>query len=182
MECKTTSTKRRQTGALLAEWMVAVGVGCLVMTALAAFALYSARFFVTLRNCVDLDSQARQAVDRMSQEIRQANRVISYEQEKISLAVNGTNTVTYAYDRDSQTLSRFYDNRKTVLLSGCEALRFDIFTRQPTNAVYETFPTATVDTAKVIQITWNCTRSILGTKQSTDAMQSAQVVIRKQGK
>jgi len=181
MECKTTSTKRRKTGALLAEWIMAVGVGCLVLTALAAFALYSTRFFLTLRNCVDLDGQARHAVDRMSQEIRQADRVISYDPQKISFAM-GTNTVTYVYDGNGKTLLRYWDDRKNVLLSGCDSARFDIFTRQPTNAVYETFPCATVDNAKVVQITWNCSRSVLGTKENTESMQSAQVVIRKQGK
>jgi hypothetical protein len=188
MECKITSTSRRaqahatagQSGAILAEWTIAVAVGSLVLVALAAFALFSARFFVTLRNCVDLDSQARVAVDRMSQEIRQADKVLSYDPEKISLRI-GTNDVTYTYDSSAKTLLRI-NSKKTVLLSGCESARFDIFTRQATNATYDIFPTATAENAKVVQITWNCSRSILGVKQNTESMQSAQVVIRKQGK
>jgi hypothetical protein len=166
---------------MLAEWIIAVGVGSLVLVALAAFALFSARFFVTLRNCVDLDSQARIAVDRMSQEIRQANKLVSYDPAKIVLSV-GTNTVTYAFDDNSKSLTRLVGDRKTVLLSGCETARFDIFMRQATNALYDAFPAATVDNAKVVQITWNCSRSVLGVKQNTESMQSAQVVIRKQGK
>lgn len=181
MECKTTSTERRRAGAILAEWVVAVAVGSLVLSALAAFALFSARFFVTMRNCVDLDSQARQAVDRMSQEIRQADKLTAYHPQKISLLV-GTNTVTYAYDEFEKSLSRLVGTRKTALLKGCESARFDIFTRQATNAVYDLFPTATVDNAKVVQITWNCSRSILGVKENVESMQSAQVVIRKQSK
>jgi hypothetical protein len=152
-----------------------------VLLALAAFALYSTRFFMTIRNCVDLDGQARVAVDRMSQEIRQADRVVSYESQKISLAL-GTNTVTYVYDANAKALVRLSANRRTVLLSGCESARFDIFMRQATNAVYESFPSATVDNAKVVQITWNCSRNILGSKANTESMQSAQVVIRKQVK
>lgn len=181
MECKTTSTSRRRSGAILAEWIIAVAVGSLVMVALAAFSLFSARFFVTLRNCVDLDSQARVAVDRMSREIRQASKLTSYAPEKITVSVN-SNLVTFAYDSTAKTLTRLTDTAKTVLLSGCESARFDIFARQATNANYDTFPTATVDNAKVVQITWNCTRSILGNKENTEAVQSAQVVIRKQGK
>jgi hypothetical protein len=181
MECKTTSTKQRLAGALLAEWTVAVAVSCLVLAALAAFTLYSTRFFMTIRNCVDLDGQARIAVDRMSQEIRQADRVVSYDPQKISLAL-GTNTVTYLYDSNGKSLVRLFANRRTILLSGCDAARFDIFTRQATNALYDTFPCATVDNAKVVQITWNCSRDILGAKENTASMQTAQVVIRKQGK
>jgi Tfp pilus assembly protein PilW len=184
MECKITSiksTRRRQAGAILAEWIIAVAVGALVLAALAAFALYSARFFVTLRNCVDLDSQARMAVDRMSQEIRQASRVISHSPEKLVIEVS-SNQVTYAYDANAKTMSRLVNDRKLVLLTGCESARFDIFMRQATNATYDTFPAATVDNAKVVQITWNCSRDILGVKQNTESMQSAQVVIRKQGK
>lgn len=183
MECRTISTRarRREAGALLAEWVIAVGVGSVVLMALAAFALFSARFFVTLRNCVDLDSQARLAVDRMSQEIRQANKVVSYDPAKIVLRV-GSNDVTYVFDSGARTLARVAGNRKTVLLTGCETARFDLFTRQATNALYDAFPTASADNAKVVQITWNCSRDILGVKQNTEAMQSAQVVIRKQGK
>jgi hypothetical protein len=181
MECKITFTKRRQEGAILAEWIIAVAVGALVLAVLAAFALYSARFFVTLRNYVDLDSQSRLAVDRLSQEIRQANRLLSYDPEKIVLEVN-SNKVTYTYDGASRSLTRLMGDHQTVLLSGCESARFDIYMRQATNATYDTFPTATVDNAKVIQITWNCSRDILGVKQNSESMQSAQVVIRKQGK
>jgi hypothetical protein len=160
---------------------VAIAVGSIVLMALAAFALYSTRFFLTIRNCVDLDAQARYAVDRMSQEIRQADKLTSYDPQKISLML-GTNTVTYAYESDGKSLVRLFDNRRTVLLSGCDAARFDIFMRQATNAVYETFPTATVDNAKVVQISWSCSRNVLGNKQNTESMQTAQVVIRKQGK
>jgi hypothetical protein len=90
--------------------------------------------------------------------------------------------VTYVYESDGKSLVRLFDNRRTVLLSGCDAARFDIFMRQATNAVYETFPTATVDNAKVVQISWSCSRNVLGNKQNTESMQTAQVVIRKQGK
>lgn len=160
---------------------MAVAVGSLVLAVLAAFALFSARFFVSLRNCVDLDSQARIAVDRMSQEIRQATRLISYDPEKITIDVN-SNHVTYAFDGSAGTLSRLAGDRRTVLLTGCESARFDIFTRQATNAQYDYFPVASVENAKVLQVTWNCSRSLLGVRHSTESMQTAQVVIRNQRK
>jgi hypothetical protein len=36
------------------------------------------------------------------------------------------------------------------------------------------------DAAKLVQVTWVCSRSILGKKVNTESVQSAKVVIRKQ--
>lgn len=62
----------------MAEWVISVGIGGLLLAVLAAFSVYSTRSFITLRNYVDLGSQSRMAVDRMGQEIRQALRVTAY--------------------------------------------------------------------------------------------------------
>ena len=40
---------------------------------------------------------------------------------------------------------------------------------------------ATVATAKVIDLSWVCSRSILGQKANTESVQTARIVIRKQG-
>ena len=184
MECKITSTRSRRHGALLAEWVIAVGISTLVFASLAAFSVFTGRTFVTMENYVELGAQARWAADRMSQEIREAKRVTSFnpaDPTRITLQAGATN-VTFVYNPTLKTVERQYRGNTTVLLKGCESAQFAIFTRQATNATYEIFPTATVDNAKVVQITWNCSRTITGQKQNTEAMQSARVVIRNQGK
>jgi len=40
---------------------------------------------------------------------------------------------------------------------------------------------ATPATAKVVDVTWVCSRTVLGRRQNTENVQSARIVIRKQG-
>jgi hypothetical protein len=198
MECKITFTRARRLGAVAAEWVVSLGVGGLLLATIAAFSLHGARTFVTLSNYVDLNGQSRLAVDRMGQEIRQALKVTAYAPEKVTLLV-GTNSVTYAYVADRRILTRQVGNTTPqTLLTGCDSARFDIFQRQATNtelssvvsgvvssiplSVDPIYPAATPDTAKIVQLTWNCSRSILGKKANTEAAQFARIVIRKQTK
>jgi len=184
MECKITSTKARQRGALLSEYVFAVAIATMVLTALASFSLYSARAFVMMENYVDLGDQARWSVDRMSQEIRMADKVTAFDPanpSRITVQL-GASSVTYAYNAAKRTLERTFQGATSTMLRGCDSVSFGIFTRQATNSTYETFPVATLGNAKIVQVTWNCSRTIFGRKQNTEAMQTAQVVIRKQGK
>jgi Tfp pilus assembly protein PilW len=184
MECKITSTRARA-GAVIAEWVIAVGIGGLLLAVIAAFSLYSARSFVTLGNYTDLDGQSRIAVDRMGQEIREATQVVSCTASQLTVLV-GTNQVSYTYLPDQKVLTRQLGTQNPqVLLKGCDSARFDIYQRQATNAdwqVVQVYPVATADTAKIVQLTWACSRSILGKKATTESMQSARIVIRKQAK
>jgi len=198
MECKITYTKGRRSGAVIVEWVIAVGVGGILLAVIAAFSLYSARLFVTLGNYVDLGGQSRIAVDRMGQEIRQASMVTAYAADRITILV-GSNQVTYAYLPNERKLVRQIAGQPNqTLLTGCDSARFDIYQRQATNvnltsavsgvlsvlplALDPVYPTATKDNAKIVQLTWNCSRSILGHKANTEAAQFARIVIRKQSK
>lgn len=198
MECKTTYTKGRRAGTALAEWLIAVGIGGLLLAVIASFSAYSARFFITLSNYVDLDRQSRLAMDRMGQEIRQAEKVTAYAADRITVLV-GSNQVTYAYNADQKRLTRQVGSATAqTLLTGCDSARFDIFQRQATNvdltagvsqvlgilpiSLTPAYPAATVDNAKIVQLTWNCSRSILGKTANTESSQFARIVIRKQTK
>jgi hypothetical protein len=198
MECKITYTKGRRAGTTLAEWMIAVGVGGLLLAVIASFSAYTARFFITLSNYVDLDRQSRLAMDRMGQEIRQAEKVTAYAADKITVRV-GSNQVTYAYLADAKRLTRQVGNASPqTLLTGCDSARFDIYQRQATNvdltsgvsqilgllpiSLTPAYPAATVDNAKIVQLSWNCSRSILGRTANTESSQFARIVIRKQSK
>ena len=168
----------------MVEWIIALGIGGLLLAVIAAFSLYSARSFVTLGNYTDLDGQSRLAVDRMGQEIREASQVVSYTPQKITIQLGATQ-VSYAYLADQRVLARQVGLQSRTLLKGCDYARFDIYQRQATNTEWQatpTYPTATAATAKIVQLTWNCSRDILGRKANTEAQQSARIVIRKQAK
>jgi hypothetical protein len=198
MECKITYIERLRRGAVLAEWVVSIGICGLLVGAIAAFLVYGSRSFISLSNYVDLNAQSRNAVDRMGKEIRQALKVTAYAPDTITLLV-GTNQVTYSYLGNQRTLIRQVNaHAPETLLKGCDSARFDIYQRQATNVTLTSgvsgvlsllpltidpvYPTATKENAKVVQLTWNCSRSILGKKANTEAAQFARIVIRKQSK
>ena len=198
MECKTTSTEIRQRGAVMTEWIVALGIGGLLLAVIAALAVHSTRSFITLSNYVDLGAQSRLAVDRMGQELRQALQVTAYAPDRITFQLD-TNRITYAFVAAEKRLTRQVENgTRETLLKGCDYARFDIFQRQATNVTLTSgvskllsavpvsldpiYPVATPETAKIVQLTWTCSRNIMGRKASTEAAQFARIVIRKQSK
>jgi len=173
------SRRRQLRGATLVEFMVATGTGAMVMVVIAMFMMYTARSFASLDNYLDLDIRSRLTLDRMSKEIRQADSLTSFSTNKLVFAYHGTN-LTYAYDAGDRELRRRFKGESETLLEGCDELTFSIYQRNPIGGSFDQYPTATADTAKLIQLTWVCSRDIMQAKANTETVQSAKIVIRKQ--
>jgi hypothetical protein len=171
----------------LVEVMVATVLGGLVIAAVMALTFFSARSFAALTNYVDLDNFSRNALDTMSREIRQADRLVSGDDHNLVFQhtnpTNGTAfTVSYLYDPDTKQLVRRQQGvtEQKLLLQECDFLRFSLYQRNPIGWSYDQYPTANPDTCKLVQLSWICSRNILGKKANTESVQSAKVVIRKQ--
>jgi hypothetical protein len=78
-------------------------------------------------------------------------------------------------------LTRTRNGVVKALLSGCDSLSFTIAQRNPVNGSYDVYPAATATTAKVVNVSWNCSRTVLGFKANTENVQTARIVIRRQG-
>lgn len=181
MVCKPTSTDRRRTGGFtLVEFMVASGIGLLVLTALAAFTSYTGRSFVAMGNYVDLDRASRNALDYMTKDIRQTQRLSGYASNRIDFLDHDGGTLAYVYNAAARTLTRTKGSTNKVLLTECDALQFSIFQRNPVGGTYDQYPTATLADTKLVQVTWTCSRTIFGAKVNTESVQTAKIVIRKQ--
>jgi Tfp pilus assembly protein PilW len=181
----------------LVELLVAVAVSGIVFAAVTSFAFYCGRSFVALSNYVDLDNKSRSALDRMTQEIRQVNGVTGYGTATLASGqlvtnklefggteANGTAyTLTYEYSPTDQKLTRTKvagsNAETTTLLTECYNLNFGMFQRNPVGGTYEQYPAADPSTCKEVQLSWICSRKILGRTANTESMQSAKVVIRK---
>jgi hypothetical protein len=161
----------------LIEMVVASGIGTLVLSAVAFLSMFSARSFAAMGNYGDLDRKSRNALDIMSKEVRQSRSLTSFSATKLVFVDNATNTLTYTYDATAHTLTRQKGTEKTVLLTGCDYLNFDISQRNPSNA-FTFYPTTNASMAKLIDVSWKCSRTILGSKVNTESVQTAKVVIR----
>ena len=181
--------KRRQAGTTLIELLVAAGLGTVVLLAIMIVVLFSARSFSALVNYVDLDNFSRSALDEMTTEIRQADRLLAGDATQMDFQFTNPSSgaqflVRYVYDPDSRTLSRVQGTQRRVLLEECDFLRFDFFQRNsiPNSFdLYETAPAPLVRPrlCKAVQMRWVCSRTILGQAVNTESVQSARVVIRK---
>jgi prepilin-type N-terminal cleavage/methylation domain-containing protein len=174
--------KQRRAGMSLVEMMIAMAIGGIVMSAVASLSWYTGRSFVALANYAELDAQSRNTLDRMSQKIRQASGLLEYDEHEVTfLYNNGASKLIYTYDPDTRILTEILDDEKTELLTECDTLNFQIFSRNPIFGDFAQFPVTTdAAAAKLIQFSWTCSRTILGNKVNTESIQSAKIVIRKQ--
>jgi prepilin-type N-terminal cleavage/methylation domain-containing protein len=178
-------------GMTLTEVMVAVAIGSIVLAATATLWMFGARSFVALGNYRELDSKSRFALDRMSRDIRQATRVLSFQNSGNNRWLSLTNEVSglglrYNWDAADRTLTCEKTGQPTeVYLTECERWDFALFQRTPQKNQTNTFFLATnrfgvydPSLCKLINMSWKCTRTILGQKANTESVQTAQVVLR----
>jgi prepilin-type N-terminal cleavage/methylation domain-containing protein len=183
MDFKITSTKTetKSRGFTLIEMLFTVGVTTLCMAALATFFLFSTHSFTTLFNYVDLDDANRIAMDQLTRDVRQANSVFSYTSNQLVLVDSDGLNLSYTYDSTAGTLTRSKSGVNKIVLTGCDRLAFVIGQRNPVNGTYDVYPAADATTAKVVNVSWMCSRQVFGRKEDTESVQTARIVIRKQG-
>ena len=172
----------------LVETMVGAATLVLVVVGVMAFSFFTARSFAAMTNYVDLDSKSRNALDRMTSEIRQADKLTAASDTSLTFQTTdpisgAAHTLSYSYNPTSKTVTRTYDAASSVLLTECTLWSTALCQRNATNATYgnafAAVATSQPDECKVIQLTWVCSRNILGRMANTESVQSAHVVIRK---
>src|SRR5687767_11009288 len=186
MGSKTTFTKallRRRSGSSLVEAVIAIGVTGLLMLVLANVSMLSGRMFVSFANYVDLDHSNQLAMDTLTRDLRACERVISCSATELQIEEHGTNgfTITYVFDSAAGTLRRNMAGVSKLLLSGCDSLLFSLGTRNPKGDTFTVAETPNVNLAKVVNVSWKCSRTILGRKATSENVQTARIVIRRQG-
>jgi Tfp pilus assembly protein PilW len=191
MDCTITSyslNRSRRRGMTLVELQIASAIAVILFAAVMALAFYTARSFAAFTNYVDLDVNSRNALDVMSTEIRQADLLTAATSTSLTFQTTDPNTgaqhvLKYAYDSTRKELTRVLDGgQPDVLLTECSFLQFGTFQRNTTPSLDNAFVPVTTSQAnlcKVVQLTWICSRKILGKSVNTESVQSAKVVIRK---
>jgi|SRR5579859_3719261 len=172
------SARARQGGYTLAEFLVATGLGGLLLTVVAYLIVFGARSFVATANYLDLDQHSQQSLDQMSREIRQADHLTSFSTNDLTFVDGNGNSVEYKYDSNGKALDRIIGGVTNTLLTGCDSLIFSIYQRNPMSNQFEPYSTSTYTNAKMIEINWNCSRTIMTAKANTESIQSAKIEIR----
>lgn len=181
MDCKTTSTKSHaRSGFTLPEVLVASGVGLLAALVVVAVSIQSSRSFVSIANYVEMDAHSQLALDTMSREIRQARRLTSFTPTSLALLDQANNPLLYVYLSKPRELVRVSGAETNVVLTDCDSLTFSNYQRNVISNTFDAYVPAYVTDTKLIQVTWVCSRRILGAKANSESVQSAKIVLRNQ--
>ena len=183
MDCKITFIRRRSSaGFLLSEAIFGVGIVTLLVLAVVAFSVFASRSFAALYNYTDLDAKNSAAIDQITRDVRQANRVKSATSSRLVLEDADLEEIVYDYNSDQRVLTRTRSGVTRTNLTECDRLTFDLGQRNTVSNKFEVFPVATTaETIKVVNVAWLCSRSLFGNKENTESVQTARIVIRKQG-
>ncbi len=164
----------------------------MVLTAVATLWIFSNRSFVALGNYTDLDTKSRYAIDCMLRDIRAATAVASFQNNGTTNWLTVTNTqspswgVTYSWDSSTRNLvCQKTGEADRTYLTECDVWDFQLYQRTPhTSGTYVFYPATNsagavdLSICKLINMTWRCSRTILGSKVNTENVQTAQVVLR----
>jgi type II secretory pathway pseudopilin PulG len=180
--------QKTQRGWTLMEMMVATGVFSISGLALATIFLFCIRSFAAMTNYATLDKCNRHAMDTVTAELRQAQKVLNYSSNATSTSltiINGDGVnVTYGFDSTKQMFTR-NDGSSSVLLTNCNLVSFGLFVRPPASNSFDMYPVNTGSNwqqqVKTVQLTWKTSMSICPTAQiNSEDVQTACIVIRKQ--
>lgn len=175
----------------LVEMLVGMGTASMLMASIVALGMYSTRTFNMVGNYVDLDAQSRHAADILGREIRDSSALLAFSTNNPAYLKLTNDTagavVTIKYDKSTGTLVMTKTGQTSqTLLTDCDSWTFSLFDRHPDiTATNITFYAATngagqLDPSfcKVIDLSWECSRTIFGAKMNTESVQTAQIVLR----
>jgi Tfp pilus assembly protein PilW len=174
-------TKRSRSAFTVVEFLVAMATGFLALAGVAALSIYTARSFAAMGNYMELDKNSRNALDRMSQIVRESDGVLSYASHSVQLSYHGA-SLSFDYSPGNKTLSMTHTNGvQSTLLTDCDFLNFEVFQRNSVAGSYDQYPAALDESAaKIVQVSWICSKRLVGNLLNTESVQSAKIVIRKQ--
>jgi Tfp pilus assembly protein PilV len=144
----------------LLEVMVATGLAGLIVTAIAALSYFTSRSFVAATNYTDMALRSRMALDNMSRTIRQARQVTAWATNSITLLDANGNVVQYKLNPATGSLVNVSGGVTNTYLTGCNSLQFWIYQRTPKSNSFSCYDPAYVTNAKLVQVTWSCSRQI----------------------
>ncbi len=170
----------------LVEVLVAMALGMLLLSIVAMLFGNGARSFACLGNYRDLDAKSMMALDVMGREIRGATALTAFSTNSATpyfTLANGSTNITFTYYPTAGTVVMTKTGQSAITnLTGCDRWNFSFYTRAPNTNSFSTnitfYGTTDSTACKLIQMSWKCSRTILGSKLNTESVQTAQIVLR----
>jgi prepilin-type N-terminal cleavage/methylation domain-containing protein len=171
-------TKNRRAGFTLVEVLVASALSLMLAAILGTFFFFSLRSFASMTNYADMNQRSQLALDKMAKDIRQARSLTAYTTNSLTFLDVSNNTLKYKFDATKGTLARISGGVTTTFLTNCDSLQFYIYQHTPKSNTFQCYSPAVTTDARVIQMTWHCSRKIMGSKATTESVESATLSLR----
>ena len=170
--------KKRQSAFTLTEVLIASAISLILAGILAVFFAFSLRSFAAMTNYADMNQKSEMALDKMSKDIRQARSLTAYSTNSLTFLDVNNKSLTYTFNTTNGTLVRVSGGVSTTYLTNCDSLQFWIYQHTPISNTFDCYTPSVVANTRVIQMTWHCSRKIMGTKATTETVESATLSMR----
>ncbi len=177
---------RGRRGFTLVEVMVSAGIAGFLLLAVMTGFLFIGRTGANMQNYIEMEAQARRAIERFAEDVRMAQEVTWNSPTSLTLTVpttsGSTTTYAYAYDASTGAFNRTADGATTSLITGIASGSF-VFTAYKINTSSinltdgSTLAAASALT-KQIQISLRTIRSTRTVTDATNAVISARFILR----
>jgi len=158
--------------------MIGVGLAGIIVVVVGSLSLYSGINFACLANYTEMDSASLNAMSRVTRDIRSANALTAISTNSITISTDTGSPITYSFSTGSRTLSRLQGTNSLVVLRECDDLRFFVYQRTPVAGQFAQYDIGDTNEAKVVFVTWTCSRTVFGRKLTTDSASAGRVVMR----
>ena len=160
------------------EMLVATAIGGIVLAAVCSLSMFSARSFVGIGNYIELDQASRDALDNLSLAIRQTAGLKSYSPHSLTFTNLDNSQLVVTWNPQTRRVTETQGGTSKTLLTECDYLQFNMSQRNPSNGVFAFYPASGPATCKLVDVSWRCSRTLLGKKFHTESVQTAKIVIR----
>jgi hypothetical protein len=178
--------RRRAAAFTLVEVMITLGIATMFVVGVITFTTITFRQGIfAIGNYTDLNNRSRKTLDIMSRDIRNASGLVYYTASSIKLTNDDGSEFRYEWDgTDKFTRSSrnpkagAYYWKPTIMMTNCDFMRFNIYQRNPTNNFNFVSAAGNWNQTKLIDVSWRCSRTYLGSKLNTESVQTARIVMR----
>lgn len=194
MASTTTTTPSRRNrsfarGFTLVEVLIATSLSAIVMVGVLTSTLMIARNGYLLNNYIDMEKQARTALETIAVDAR-VTKSVSWQRASDTSPLTGIIltdpdgvAITYAYSSTAGTLTRTEGTKSRVLITGIQSLTFSAYKYADATGIELITPSATTLTAlngvtKMLQISLSSVRTRTTVANATNNVVSARYVLR----
>jgi len=169
---------RRQAGLSIAEFIISLGIGGIILAQICLIWFYSSRSFAAQLSYSEMDQRSQRALDTLTKNIRQCKSLTEFAPARLVFVDYDDRPLTFAFESGELTRTKGTEKSK-VLLRDCKEGEFAIYQRTPIAGGFEHYPTTDPKICKLVEVSWLCSRKIFpGGPITTETMQSARIVLR----